>query len=157
MTFVKVDGVWYEQDSRGRGSLYNYYDGYIDDTCHYDDIVDCENWHELYLSTDFRIGTDKKTDAWISPQGDVFYCDCHYVGAEQILEVVIGYDVDKTEFDTPDDILCDRGWCKVTTSVMWDVRFNEWEDMTLTQAQIDTVTDWCIENGFRIPKFGEVL
>lgn len=155
MTFVKLNGVWYEKQD-GDSRLYNYADGWVvyePSTDKFEQTVICENWHELYQRTDFTIGADKTSDAWLSPAGELFYCDCHYIGAEDILEVVFGETNYDKCFKQADDVLCDKGWVRLTSSAMWYVRLDDWCSMRLTQAQMDKTLDWCVEHGLPVPQF----
>lgn len=154
MKFVKLNGVWYKEPDKDN-KLYNYsggYNIYNPSTDVFEQIIECDSWHELYLATDFTIGNLKMCDAWLSPKGELFYCECHYTGAEEILEVVFGESDDRHILNA-DDRLKEKGFVKLTTSAMWRVRFNDFKNMDLTQPQINKIFNWCTEHGLPIPYF----
>lgn len=101
-----------------------------------------DSWHELYLAKHYcPLETDKyEKDAWISPEGRYYYGEAHAVKAEYICDIIYGLDLD---MDDAEDYLEKLGWIRVTTSLMWEIRFDKLKEKRLTQRQCDALWDWC--------------
>ena len=135
--------IWWELDKE-KMMVFNYSGGY-----HYIDkeslanaeSCECENWHELYLKKSYcPLECDKRgRDIWISPDGKFYEVSSHEVGAECLCEIIYGLE----EVDWAGDELESRGWLRATTSLMWEVRFDEWKEKNITQKQYDALWDWC--------------
>lgn len=143
MEFIRAsDGSWWELD-RDAMTVHNYAGGY-----HYinvDQLISaetflCNSWHELYEAKHYcpYTSTTREHTAWISPDGVVYEASSHEVSAENLLDIIYG-----VESLWPGDELEKRGWIRVTTSLMWDIRLSEWQGRNLTQKQLDTLWDWC--------------
>ncbi len=119
------------------------------------EYYECDSWHELYLAKHFcPLETDKfERDVWISPEGKYYCGDAHEVTAQYILDIIYGEEVDFWDGDK----LEARGWIRATTSMMWDVRFDEWSGKRLTQKQYDALWDWCQFHKMKFPNDIEVL
>lgn len=119
------------------------------------EYYECDGWHELYLVKHFcPLETDKfERDVWISPEGKYYCGDAHEVTAQYILDIIYGEEADFWEGDK----LEARGWVRATTSMMWDVRFDEWNGRRLTQKQYDALWDWCKFHNMKFPNDVEVL
>lgn len=119
------------------------------------ECYECNNWHELYLAKHFCPLEVEiwERNVWISPDGKYYDGDAHEVAAKDILEIVYGEDSDFWEGDK----LEARGWIRATTSMMWDVRFDEWSEKRLTQKQYDALWDWCQFHKMKFPNDVEVL
>lgn len=146
MKFIKYkDGPhWWEWDTENMVA-YNYHGGHhnINENALGDVIYcECESWHDLYKKTGYcalETGMLPHT-AWLSPDGKMFVATAHEVDAESICEVIYG---EEQEIWYAGDFLEERGWVRLTTSLMWEVREEYWLDKELTQAQLDILWDWC--------------
>ena len=154
MEFIYERGSWWELD-REKLTCYNYLGGHHSITeselskAH---TFECENWHELYLAKHYcPFESDKRSrNAWISPQGKIYEATSHDVTAEHLLDIIYGLDV-----HWPGDELASRGWVRVTTSIMWDIRLKEWESKKLTQSQLNALWDWCNYHNKKFPHIAE--
>ena len=100
-------------------------------------------------------------DGWLSPEGDCYAFSYSYSGHELLAEAIIETlhlreKIEKKAFYTimeDSDFLESLGWVRLSTTLMWSVRLNEsyWEDKELTQAQIDTLFDWCNVHAMDFP------
>ena len=119
------------------------------------EYYECDGWHELYLAKHFcPLETDKsERNVWISPEGKYYCGDAHEVTAQYILDIIYGEEADFWDGDK----LEARGWVRATTSMMWDVRFDEWSGKQLTQKQYDALWDWCQFHKMKLPNDVEVL
>ncbi len=119
------------------------------------EYYECNSWHELYLAKHFcSLETDKfERDVWISPEGKYYCGDAHEVTAQYILDIIYGEEADFWDGDK----LEARGWVRATTSMMWDVRFDEWSGKRLTQKQYNALWDWCQFHKMKFPNDVEVL
>lgn len=87
-----------------------------------------------------RLEVNKKSrDVWISPDGKFYNGNPHEIQAGYICEIIYGLD----DIAYGGDELESRGWIRATTSLMWDVRFDEWKNKYITQKQYDALWDWC--------------
>lgn len=143
MLFVNHLDSWWELDKE-KMMVFNYMGGY-----HYVDgeslgeseIFECNNWHELYLAKHFcplEVNI-RCNDVWVSPNGRFYNGEAHENRAEEILEIMY----EEGDVDWAGDRLEELGWIRATTSLMWEVRFNEWKDKYITQKQYDALWDWC--------------
>jgi hypothetical protein len=114
-----------------------------------------ESWHELYLAKGFcPFEVDKwECEVWISPEGKYYEGRAHAVMAEYICDIIYGEDID---FDFAEDYLEEHGWVRATTSLMWEVRFDSWENKRVSQKQYDALFDWCECHKKDFPKKLEV-
>lgn len=149
---------WWEWD-RENVVAYNYMGGWHNVNENSLGGVECyeyDSWHELYLAKHFcPLETDIwERDVWISPEGKYYYGEAHAVEAEHICDIIYGLDLD---MDDAEDYLENLGWVRATTSLMWEVRFDTWEDKRLTQRQYDALWDWCECHKKRFPKGIEVV
>ena len=142
---------WWEFDQE-KMMAYNYMGGHhnvneeqLEDV----EILDYDSWHELYINTGFcPLETDKwERDVWISPDGKFYDGDAHEVRAAYLLDIVYGI----PDVDYGGDLLEERGWVRATTSLMWNVRFQEWEGKRLTQKQYGALLEWCQSNRMKFP------
>lgn len=83
-------------------------------------IIRAEDWHDLYVKTGYMALKVCKPvrEMWISPEGDMYESEAHEVTAKRILEVIYGEKL-KNNFWNCGDTLIERGWIKVTTSLMY--------------------------------------
>lgn len=149
MTFIKYeDGSWWElnKDTRNNGKMrvYNIRGGY-----HYINEKELEtlvtkefdSWHDLYKQTGFNplIGNDMWYCGWISPDGDFYPCEAHEVDAEDIYVLLYG-----EEHGYYSDLLIEKGWKKVTNSLMFDIyKDNGDYDNFSSNEQFETFYNWC--------------
>lgn len=114
------------------------------------DVCEYESWHELYLAKHFcPFDADKWTsDVWISPDGNFYDGKAHEVIAGYLCEIIYGLE----DIDYGGDELESHGWIRATTSLMWEIRFNEWSDKYITQKQYDALWDWCECHKREFPK-----
>ena len=142
MLFIYENNGWWELD-KDKLTVYNYMGGHhsISETELLNaKIFECNSWHELYLAKHFcpfesDIGS---CSGWLSPDGKIYESTAHEVTAEYLCDIIYGI-----ESLWPGDELEKRCWVRITTTLMWDVRFEEWENKNLTQKQLDTLWDWC--------------
>lgn len=143
MLFIYNSDAWFELDKE-RMMLFNYMGGYhyVDEKCLSEsEIYEYKDWHELYLAKHFcplEVNIRWK-DVWVSPDGKFYNGDAHENRAEEILEIIYG-ETDDIWFG---DRLEELGWVRATTSLMWEVRFDEWKGKIITQKQYDALWDWC--------------
>ena len=81
-----------------------------------------------------------KSDGWINPQGEFFPCDVslsHEITAEPLLLKFYGI-----ESAVCGDKLIERGWIKVTTSLMFDIYKTNGLFDNMTSEQKDTFNVW---------------
>lgn len=146
MKFIQCSGEnnWWEWDTKNM-LAYNYFGEHynIDENALGDaKYIECDSWRDLYLRTHWSpIESDiwEKT-AWLSPNGKFIAAKAHEVTAEDICEIYYG---ENQGILWAGDYLEERGWVRLTTSLMWDVRDSYWFDKDLTQKQLDMLWDWC--------------
>ena len=84
---------------------------------------------------------DKLTsDGWINPQGEFFPCDVslsHEINAEPLLLKYYGI-----ESAVCGDKLIERGWIKVTTSLMFDIYMGNGLYNEMNEEQAETFEAW---------------
>lgn len=147
MKFVKKNNIWYKHNNNS-DKLYNFFHGWTN----YDSINDIEeefeNWHDLYKKTGWHpfITDSKERNVWISPWGEYFSCNAHYLGAEKIIEVIYGI----KEVDYADDYLVERRWVKGTTSLMWDMFYADME-YCITEKTKNAILKYCYTHNLRLP------
>lgn len=84
-----------------------------------------------------------KPDGWINPQGEFFSCEdygdsrSHEISAEPLLLKFYGI-----ESAVCGDKLIERGWIKVTTSLMFDIYKDNGLFDHMTLKQINTFNVW---------------
>ena len=150
MTFIRENETWWELDAEN-GIAYNYMGGHHTinkEIISKSFIFECNSWHELYLLKNFcPLETDKQErTAWLSPDGKFYEAQAHEVAAEYLCDIIYGI-----EPQWPSDELEKRGWVRITTSLMWEVRFEEWKSKKLTQKQLDSLWDWCKFHDMKYP------
>ena len=157
MRFIKLhDNSWWELIEE-KLMVFNYDGGH-----HYitnqilasSQIFECDDWHALYLSKHYCSLESQKfrRNGWISPEGIFYEAESHEVTAEHICEIIFGF-----ESQFAGDELENRGWIRVTTSLMWEVRDDYFKDKELTQKQLDVLYDWCLQYNKTFPYSEEVL
>ena len=149
---------WWQWD-RENMKAYNYMRGWHNVNENRLDGVECyeyDSWHELYLAKHYcPLESDKwERDAWISPEGKYYYGEAHAVEAEYICDIIYGLELD---MDDAEDYLEKIGWVRVTTSLMWDIRFDKLKEKRLTQRQYDALWDWCECHKKEFPNGIEVI
>ena len=115
------------------------------------EVVECSEWHELYKIKKWcpLEVTIKWTNVWVSPDGRFYNGDAHDNRAEEILEIIYG----EVDVDWPGDRLEELGWIRATTSLMWEVRAEDyWNDKLISQKQYDALWDWCKCHNKRFPQ-----
>lgn len=152
MKFILLGEHYWELDEN-KMLVFNYRGGHhsiSQDEINTSKVIECENWHDLYLKAHYcPIETDKhESHAWISPDGTFYEGNAHEVQAEDICEIVFGLE---DEF-CPGDVLEEKGFIRVTTTLMWEVRIDELASQTLTQKQYDALFDWCQCHNKEIPQ-----
>jgi hypothetical protein len=147
MTFVRLDKNWFKLDTKpyndkGLYKIYNFNGGY--NYC-YPDFVDqtlnCKDWHELYLLTGFcpLLTNYTECDAWIDPNGNFYRARAHEVAAEEIFEILYGI---KDNIFASGDELIEKGWIKVTTSLMYELYWEDHMYNYLTKEQEKSFNLW---------------
>lgn len=154
LTFIKYpnDNAWWKFNKK-QMRAYNHRGGHRDideETLNQVECFECNSWHELFLAKGFcPIERDiRNNDVWIAPNGKFYDGLAHEVTARQILDIIFGENID----DYCGDILEKRGWIRATTSLMWDIRLDEFDGKILTQSQYDALWDWCLEHNIEFPK-----
>ena len=137
---------WREWD-QNKMRAYNYHGGWCDvdeNALGGVEYVELASWHELYLVKHFCPLTAEKCDrdVWISPGGEYYDGNAHDVAAEHILKIIYGENEDGHIFCAGDK-LEKLGWIRATTSMMWQVRLDEWSEKTITQEQCNALWDYC--------------
>lgn len=156
MLFIKLENGWWELNIDSL-EVYNFNGGYHNitkDIMKRSNIIECQSWHELYSMTKWcplEVNI-RWPDVWISPEGKFYNGEAHENRAEEILEII---------YNEPDslwsgDRLEELGWIRATQSLMWEVRFNEWENKVVTQKQYDALFDWCVQHKKEFPTKLEV-
>jgi len=151
MLFIKLTNGWWELDIVTL-KVYNYDGGYH--ILNKSDIdlsktIECDTWHDLYKITGWcplEVNI-RWNDVWISPQGKFYNGEAHENRAEEILEILY----DEKDVTWAGDRLEELGWVRATTSLMWEVRFDEWHERTVTQKQFDSLFDWCVQHNKAFP------
>lgn len=143
---------WWEWDA-DKMRAYNYYGGWHDvneNSLGSVEAIQCESWHELYKKTQFcPLERDVESrDVWISTDGKYYDGQAHDVTAEKILEVVFNQEVDFCAGDK----LEDKGWIRASTTLMWDIRFDDLSRKTLTKKQYEALWDWCQYHHMKFPE-----
>lgn len=154
MLFVSMDNknTWWEFNKE-KMTAYNYRGGHhsvSEDDLAGADICEYQSWHELYLAKHFcPLEVDVwNNDVWISPEGKFYDGNAHEVTAEDLIEIIYGGCGDFWAGDR----LESHGWVRATTSLMWDVRFDEWREKVLTQKQYGALLNWCTCHKKEFPK-----
>lgn len=156
MRFIKLqDNSWWEL-IEDKLLVFNYNGGHHNintQILNSSQIFECKDWHDLYLLKHYcpLESTVTCRNAWISPEGKFYEAQSHEVTAENICEVI--YDIEPL---FAGDELENRGWLRVTTSLMWEVRDDYFKNKELTQKQLDALYDWCIYHNKTFP-YKEVL
>lgn len=151
MLFIHLSSNgWWEYDKE-KNKVYNYHGGYHEISAgavEKSETYECTDWHELYLAKHFCPieTTIRSCHIWISPDGLYYDAPSHEVSAGEICEIIYGI-----EPMWPGDELEKRGWVRVTTGPMWDVRLDKWKEKELTQKQQDALWDWCKQHGKQYP------
>lgn len=145
---------WREWD-QNKMRAYNYRGGWCDvdeNALGGVECVELASWHELYLVKHFcPLAAEKlDRDVWISPDGEYYDGNAHEVAAEHILKLIYGENEDGHIFCAGDK-LEGLGWIRATTSMMWQVRFDDWTGKTITQAQFDALWDYCHCHALKFP------
>ena len=141
---------WVEKTMR----LYNYKGGWheVNENC--DDwlegyMIQAEDWHDLYLKTGFcSLETDAyEREVWLAPNGKFYEGDGHSLCANWLVDILYGIQ----DFDFGESYLIQRGWLKLSRWMhdlyLYDGLFNE-----MTQAQLDSLYDWCRIHNKEFPK-----
>lgn len=158
MKFIKFDGdyVWNEFDeanllARNLVGGYRKIDKnsfeYINST-----IIEAENWHDLHLKTGWLgpwVTIIYPHAGWLTPDGLFYQCNAHDIDAVKIVEFLYGKYMDTSEAA---DFLTQRGWLKITTSLMWDIRLEEENKWYLTPIQEKKLFEWCHAMDMEFPK-----
>ena len=141
MKFLKnSNGVWCQFDDK-KMKTYNFHGGYCDinesslGNCK---VVEYEDWHDLYINTKYNplIGDFYHT-GWISPEGNFYPCNAHEVAADEILELIYG-----ENYSFGGDELIEKGWIKVTTSLMFDIYEEKGYYCKMSKEQEKTFDSW---------------
>ena len=150
MTFIRYPGetAWWRLGKaidETKHIVYNYRNGhhYIsNEKLNNVEKRDFESWHQIYLQTGFcPLKVDiYERDAWLSPEGEFYEGEAHSLMAEYLCDLLFGEDID---MDEADDYLEGLGWIKVTTSLMWEIRLECYQEKRLTQVQYNALFDWC--------------
>lgn len=114
------------------------------------EICEYENWHKLYIAKNYcPLEEDKwENNVWISPDGKYYNGDAHEVKAAYLCDIIYGLE----DLEYGGDELESRGWIRATTSLMWEIRFDEWIGKSITQKQFDSLWDWCECHMRKFPK-----
>ena len=143
--FEKYSQAYWEWDEE-KMRLYNYHGGWHEVDENSEDwlegtMIEANDWHDLYLKTRFcPVETDMyERDAWLSPDGKFYEGEGHMVCAEWIVEILYGL----KDYDMAEYYLIERGWFKVTTTFMWGLYLADKPYFEMTQAQMDSLYDWC--------------
>ena len=149
---------WWEWD-RENMKAYNYMGGWHninENSLGNAQYYECDSWHELYLAKHYCPfeSSKREREAWISPDGRYYYGEAHAVQAEYLCDIIYGNDLD---FDYAEDFLEEQGWVRVSSGVMWKVRFDNWKGKRISQRQYDALWDWCEYHKKEFPKDIEVV
>ena len=143
MLFIQLqDNTWCKLDKE-KLTAYNYMGGYHyikEDELSNFKIFECSSWHELYIAKNYcpLESNMKCCNAWLSPDGKIYEATSHEVTAEKLFDIIYGI-----EPTWAGDELESKGWVRITTSLMWDIRLDTWQNYSLTQKQQDVLWDWC--------------
>lgn len=144
---------WWQFDTE-KMRAYNFLGGFhyvTEEDIKRSEIIEFSSWHELYLAKNYcPFEVDVwNYDIWISPEGKYYEGKAHALQAEYICEIIYGV-VDEILFY--EDYIEKLGWIRATTSLMWDVRFDNWNGKRITQKQYDALWDWCECHQMKFPK-----
>lgn len=151
MLFIQLqDNSWYEVDKE-KLMAFNYHGGYhyiSQDELNNAHTFECTSWHELYTAKHYcpLETTIRCHNGWLSPDGKIYDATSHEVTAEELLEIIYGI-----EPTWAGDELEAKGWVRITTSLMWDIRLDDWTNKQLTQKQQDVLWDWCQQHRKKYP------
>lgn len=154
MRFIQLQGDtdWYllEDD----GYLSNYKEGgfYPDEnspewmnatTAHYD------SWYELCQAEHYypTHTTYKTNDVWLAPWGEFFDGYAHEVAAQAICDYMYGQN---ERLYAAGDYLIERGWIKLTTSLMLGIYENNGMYDNMTWEQQEAAHYWALAHGYDI-------
>ena len=151
---------WREWD-QNKMKAFNYMGGWCDvdeNALGGVECVELDSWHDLYLVKHFcpLVAEKRYSDVWISPDGDYYDGNAHDVAAEHLLKIIYGEPEDEHIFCAGDKLEA-LGWVRATTSMMWQVRLEDWKHKTVTQAQFDALWDYCCCHAIRFPSGIEII
>lgn len=154
MLFIKFihENGWRELDKE-KMMAFNYFGGYHyinEKSLSQAEICEYKDWHELYLAKHYcPLEVNKKgNNVWISPEGKYYGDRSHEVVAEDLLEIIYGIE----DSLWPGDELEEKGWIRAASSLMWQIRFDEWTGKKLTRKQYDALYEWCNYHNKEFPK-----
>ena len=88
---------------------------------------------------------------WLSFDGVLYKAEAHEVAAQDILEILDG---SHESLYAAGDILVERGWLKLTTSMMWEIYLNNSPtSWFLSREQIDILHKWCDYHKIEYPEW----
>ena len=152
MIFIKEsNGSWWElnKDKMEAFSFEGGFHNISDEQLRSSETCECDSWHDLFVLTGWcplEVNI-RWSNVWIAPNGKFFNGDAHDNRAEDILEVIFG----EENVDWPGDRLEEMGWIRATTSLMWEVRFEEICEKEVAQGTFDALWDWCQLHNKKFP------
>ena len=147
--FVKLSGSdwWYRWDE-DRFVLKNFRGGWRDIDENSDEwmlstIMEADSWHDLYLKTGFNPmwEFEPPRDAWLDREGNFYEGTAHELCAEQIIEVIWGYEWGSYNYSAADNLVA-NGWVKLTTSAMLPYYIEDGMYDCLSEAQVHAIRQW---------------
>ena len=81
-------------------------------------------------------------DLWLSPEGLCYEGDAHAVQAECIMKELYGIELNPFGINSAEEALIDRGWVKLTTSLMYDYFYIDKMYNNLTEEQQSVYDEW---------------
>lgn len=106
------------------------------------EIHEFESWHDLYLHTGFNplAATAQDRYVWLDPDGEFWQGEAHACVAEDIALLVFGEELD---IDYADDFLIQRGWVKLSATMMHYIYCESDMYDNITTYQWKSICEWC--------------
>ena len=144
--YIKLQGNdFYHEIDFENMRLYNYRGGWQNinensDEWMYGHVVEAEDWTDLFKQVGYNplLCDIYESDIWIAPNGTPYDGKGHAVAAMRICELLYRKDLEWNA----ESFLEDNGWIKASR-FFWNLHLQDKYTWEMTQAQADTLFDWC--------------
>ena len=105
-------------------------------------IDEFEDWHDVYRKTLYNplmVDCSSK-NAWLDPEGYFWKGECHEIDAKAICRLLYPSSTDML-FES--DFLIDRGWVKLSATLMFTVYCDSNMYDNITRDQFYAIREWC--------------
>lgn len=105
-------------------------------------VEEADSWYAICKKHSYypNATSYKRNCSWLSPDGLFIEADAHACAAEYICQYL--YDITDMDIEWCDDYLRQHGWVKLTTSVMYQIYYEDGMYDHLTQPQRDSIRLW---------------